>query len=202
MAAPIIGAVGLGSSLLGGITGAAGSLMQGSAQSKSYKYQAGVAQLNKQVALQNAEYSIRAGETQAQQSGMKTKFMVGKEKAAQGASGVDVNVGSTQQVRESQEQVGRMDQSIIRDNAGRRAYSYEVEATNYEAQSKADLAAAKTSKTAGYIGAFSSILGSATSVSSKWMQGQQAGLWGGSGGGSNPTDLGYSGYDQNSSWGG
>jgi hypothetical protein len=179
MAAPMIGMLGMGSSLMGGLTGALGSIMGGSSQSAMYKYQAGIATMNAKVAKQNAEYAIQSGESQSFQSGQKTRFQIGQQKTAQGASNLDVNSGSPSQVRDSQQAVGMVDQSTIRTNAGRKAYGFEVESAQDTAQAGADLAAAKNATTAGDIGAFSSIIGSAGSVSSKWLQGNQIGLWNG-----------------------
>ncbi len=185
-----VGATGMGASAGGGILGAVGSIFQGQAQAKAFQYQAGVAEINKKIALQNEDYSIRAGEVEANRSGRKTGFMIGEQKAVQASRGLDVNSGSNVGVRDSQHQVGEMDMATIRESAGRRAYGYKVEAANNEAQAQIFKASAKTSKTSSYINAGASILGSASSVSSKWLQGQQVGLWGNSNGGG-----GDSGYD-------
>jgi hypothetical protein len=48
-------------------------------------------------------------------------------------------------------------------------------------QATLDIAAGKNAAAAGDINAVSSILGTAGSVSSKWLQGNQVGLWGVSG---------------------
>lgn len=174
-----MGPVGIGAAALGGGVSALGQLFGGGAQSSMYKYQAGVAQMNAQIARQNAEYSIRTGETEALQSGWKSRFQGGEIKAAQGRSNLDVSSGSARQVQESQHMVGQIDQNIIRENAGRRAYGYLTEAASQDAQAKADTAAAKTSQTASYIGAAGTLIGTAGSVASKWMQASQYGMFGG-----------------------
>lgn len=179
MAFPI-GAVALGATALGGLVSAGGSLMQGAAQKKMYDYQAGVAQINKKIALQNSDYAKQVGEVQAQQSGMKSRFQAGQIKTAQAASNLDVNSGSAKDVQESQAELGQHDQAIIRSDAAKKAYGYQVEATQQTAQSQIDTFAGKNSQTAGEIGAVSSILGASSSVSSKWLQGQSSGIWGGS----------------------
>lgn len=161
---------GMVSTAAGGILGAFGAQEQGEAQSKMYQYQAGVARINQKIAEQNADYARAAGEVEAQKSGMETRARVGQIRAAQGASNLDVNTGSAAAVRASQQAVGQEDEAIIRANAARKAYGYEVEATQDKAQVGLDTMAASQSKTAGDIGAMASILGEASSVSSKWMQ--------------------------------
>lgn len=167
--------MGLGAA--GSILGAFGQQQAGQAQASMYTYQAGVAQMNKTIADQNAAYALASGEVQAQQEGMKTRAEIGQTKATQGASGVDVNRGSSVDVRASEAEIGAENQALTRSNAARVAYGYQVEGAQATAQSNIDLMAASRSKTAGTIGAFTSLLGGASSVSSKWMQGNQAGIF-------------------------
>jgi hypothetical protein len=72
-----------------------------------------------------------------------------------------------------------MDQAQIRDNAAKVAYDYSTKSTMDLNQASLDVMAGENAKTAGDINAMSSIIGTVGSVSSKWMQGQQMGLWGG-----------------------
>ena len=174
-----VGGAGMGMTAAGGILGAVGSLFGGQAKSKSLKYQAGVAQMNALVAKQNAEWAIRSGESEALKSGRTTGQMIGQQKVAQAAGNLDVSRGSPAAVRESQHEIGLIDQDTIRTNAGRRAYGFEVEAANQEAQAKVSMAAAKTAKTASFIDAGSSLLSSGSSVASKWLQASQVGMFGG-----------------------
>lgn len=191
---------------LGAITSAEGSKQAGEAkarasmsqaasyeaQAKMEEYKAGVARVNKQIAEQNKDYSLKIGETQAQAEGMKTRFQVGEARASGGASGLDVNRGSKARVIESTEAVGEQGQAVVRADAAKRAYGYDVEATNLEAQAKLDemgasnlrigvagaTSAAADYRTAGDIGATASLLGGASSVASKWTQASSAGMFG------------------------
>lgn len=192
MAGPLAG-IGIGATILGGVTGAAGSLMGGASQSAMYNYQAGVAQLNSKIALQNADYTQTAGGTAGYQSGLKTAAIVGQEKAGQGASGLDVNSGSAAAVRGSTTSLGQYDQDLIATNYAKKAYGYEVASATDIASAGADKIAGSEAETAGDIGAASSILGSVASVSSKWLQANTVGV--GSGGRSgiglyDPTNYG------------
>jgi hypothetical protein len=48
----------------------------------------------------------------------------------------------------------------------------------YTSQAQLDTLAGRNARTSGMIGAASSILGGASSVSSEWLRGQSLGLWG------------------------
>lgn len=147
-----------------------------------YNYQAGVAQMNAQIAKQNADYATAAGEVTAQESGMQTRFKIGETVAQQGAGGLAVGSGSNARVVSGEQAIGQQDEAIIRSNAARQAYGYDVQAAQDTAQSQIDQFAASNAKTAGDISAFGSILGAAGSVSSKWLTAGQQGVFGGGGG--------------------
>lgn len=182
MADPVT--IGMALSAGGSLINAYGKASSGESTASMYQYQAGVAQMNKKIALQNADYARVTGEVEAQGSGMKTRALVGEIKAHQGASNIDVNSGSGVAVRDSQLEVGYQNQSIIRSNAARKAYGYEVEAAQAESQSQIYTMAARGSKTGGYIGAISSLIGGAGSVADKWYQ--YGSKYGDSGAGGNP----------------
>ena len=167
----------------GAITSAIGSNFAGQASGQSYQYQAQIAQINSQVAKQNAAYATEVGEVDAQQSGMQTRAQIGQTKAIQGSSGLDVNTGSGAAVRTSEAEIGVENQNIIRANAAKQAYGYEVNAAQFTNQASLDIASGANAVTAGNIGAFSSILGGAGSVASKWSQASTAGMFSGGGSG-------------------
>ena len=186
MAAPVALA-GIAATAVGGVTSAIGNIFQGQATSQSYQYQAQIAQINAQVAKQNAAYAQETGEVEAQQSGMQTRAQIGQTKAIQGASGLDVNTGSGAAVRGSEAEIGVENQNITRANAAKAAYGYEVNAAQFTNQASLDVASGANAKTAGNIGAFSSILGGVGSVASKWSQASSQGIFSGSGSGFLPS---------------
>ena len=191
MADPIIGGIGLASNIAGGILGAEGAKYQGQAQANMYNYQASVALMNEQIAKQNADYAAATGEVEAQQAGLATRQEVGATRAAQGAGNIDVNSGSNLQVQKSEVAIGQENQSVIRANALKRAYGFQIEGVQDVAQAGIYDYAAQTSLKAGDMGAMSSLIGMAGSVSSKWLQGRNVGMFGGMfGGGSSGGILG------------
>lgn len=194
LGASALGSIGTGASAAGGIVGAIGNLISGGANKKMYDYQAGIAQINKKNALQDADYSRAVGETEAQTSGMKTRFTLGKIVSGQAASGLDVNSGSNQRVQEGEQAIGTHDEAVIRSSAAKRAYGYEVEAATDEAQSQVYKMGGKNAETAGMIGAATSILGSASSVAGKWLDASKVGLYSGNVGGGGVNFNGTGGY--------
>lgn len=182
LGASTLATIGTGASAAGGITGAIGSIIGGNASKKMYDYQAGIAKINQRNALQDADYARSVGETEAQTSGMKTRFTRGKIVSGQSASGLDVNSGSNQRVQEGEQAIGTHDQAVIRSSAAKRAYGYETEAATDSAQSEVYKMSGQQSQRAGQIGAATSILGGATSVAGKWLDASKVGLYSGSDG--------------------
>lgn len=174
----LLGTIGLASSGASGALGIFGSLFGGSAKADAYKYQSSMAMYNAAIAKQNEKYSLDVGEQQAEKQGIAGAAQAGQIKAAQAASGLDVGGGSAKAVQESQHLVSQMDLNQIREKAAKTAYDFSVQAVNYENQAKGYNKAASNARTESVLGAVSSFIGSAGSVASKWMQGQQLGLWG------------------------
>lgn len=170
-------AVGMGAAAGGSILGAFGAAGAGQAQSQTYAYQAGIAKVNATLDRQNASWTEEQGEVASLQSGQKTGFMVSSQKVAQSGSGLDVNTGSAAKVRDSQLEIGQLDQNIIRTSAARRAYGFQIGAATKDAESEMDLTAGANASKTGTIGAITSILGGASSVASKWSQGSAAGVF-------------------------
>lgn len=172
------GAVGLGASLAGGMLSAYGAQKDASATQSMYNYRAQVSRINADINRQNAAWARDKGERETVQYGMKAAQQRGGIITAQAASGLDVNTGSAKQVRESQQKIVDMDTSQIRSNAAKIAYDYETKAVMDDNQSTLDIMSGKHAKQAGDIKALGSILGTVSTVSSKWQQGSSIGLWG------------------------
>lgn len=175
---------GMGAGVGGTLLSAFGALTSGNAQASQYSYQAGIAQMQKKVALQNRDYVLAAGETEAAQYGLKTKNIAGKIVAGQGASGIDIGGASSVAVRQGQQLITDMDMAQIRNNTARKAYGYTVEAATDQAQSDMYSAAASNVKKAIPFNIAASLLSGTSSVASKWLQYKSTFPQGG-GGGSN-----------------
>jgi hypothetical protein len=171
------GAVGLGATLAGGILGAVGAQKQGESQQQMYNYKAQVSKINADINRQNAAWARDKGEKEATQYGMKAAQQRGQIRATQGASGLDVNSGSAKEVQRSQEKIKDIDMSTIRENAAKIAYDYETKAVMDENQAELDKMGGEYAKEASNIKSIESILGSVSTVSSKWQHGSSIGLW-------------------------
>lgn len=174
--------VGIGATIAGGITQAAGAKAAGQAALQQNNYQAGVAEINSKIAKQNADYARNQGEIQATQYGIKSAQRQGAIRAGQGASGVDVNTGTAVDVRESQKKISDMDLAQIRMNASKTAYDFDAQAVGFDNQAQLYKMAGANAVVAANYQATASILGTVSSVASKWTQGSQMGMFGGSGG--------------------
>lgn len=156
--------------MLGAGVKAYGNIQEGEAKNAQAQFQAGIAEHNKILAYQNADYSRQVGEVDAQTSGLKTGQIIGQQKAAQGASNLDVNFGSNVQVRESQHEIGWHDQQVIRSDAARKAYAYEQEGVTQTMQADLYRRAGADALQAGEINATSSIIGGITSTADKFAK--------------------------------
>ncbi len=173
-----VGAVGIGTSRVGGLLSAFGANQAGQRQQDMFNYQAQVARINSQIDKQNEEYARNKGEIEATQYGMKARQQMGAIRVTQGASNIDVNSGSAVDVQNSQRKIAQIDTQQIRSNAVKVAYDYDVKSTMDLNQASLDVMAGENAKKSGDINAAASILGTVSSVSSKWMQGNQQGMWG------------------------
>ena len=171
--------LGMGASAGGSLMSAGGAIASGISNSKMYDYQSGIAKLNQQIDSQNAEFAVQTGEQQALQAGLKQGAQMGQIKAAQASSGFDVRSGSAAQVRTSQAGLNTLDTNIIRSNAAKTAYNYQMQGTVAGAQASMYQMAGANALEAGGIGAASSILGGISSVSSEWTQAQRVGMFNG-----------------------
>jgi hypothetical protein len=180
MADPIsistMAAVSMGTTAAGGVLGAIGNVFKGDSTSAMYQYKAGIAMLNKTINTQNAAWAREAGDTQAEISGLKAGQNIASTKVSQAAGGADVNTGTPSQIRTDQGAAAEFDQNVIRWNAAKQEYGYKAKATMDQAEANLDIASADNAKTAGYLDALGSIIGSASSVASKWQQGKTIGI--------------------------
>lgn len=115
----------MGLSSLGNILN---TITQVSAARARGEYESGIAQTNATIARIQAKQALEAGDVMASRANTKTRSIVGSVRAQQGASGIDINSGSSALVRNSVQAAGAEDELTIRTNAARRAWGYETEA--------------------------------------------------------------------------
>ena len=149
------------------VLSAGGAIMQGMAQADAAAYQAQVARNNAEIARNNqvtmennAKATEAAGAARADQEAMQTRELIGRQKAAAAASGLDVNTGSPVDITSGTAGMGMLSGLNIRDETNRRASAlrqqgqgYGMQAENFGVQASAADSAASSAMTAGIIGA-------------------------------------------------
>ena len=156
----------------GDIAGGIGNLVEGFAGGRAADFQAQIAKNNAQIARYNAQSATEAGNAAAVQSMLRTRAIVGQTKAAQAASGIDVNSGSALDVQASERMLGMMDALTIRSNAARAAYGYQAEAGNQMARAASLKQRGKMARISGFMDASGTILEGASSVDRQRRQWQ------------------------------
>lgn len=172
-----LGAVSIASSIGGGILGAFGASNKADAESGALAYKAQVARNNAIIAERNASAAIVSGSTKGQINDLKTKSLVGQQLVTQAANGLDVNSGSNLDVRQSTADIGRLDTLTIIANAGKEAVGYLAQAAGFESEAVLQDMGADYAKDAGELNIMSSLLGSATSVSDKYLGFKSKGIF-------------------------
>jgi hypothetical protein len=143
-----------------------GAVMQGMAQSQAAEYQAQVARNNAEIARNNqitsennARATEAAGAARADQEAIATREMVGKQKAAAAASGLDVNSGTPVDITSGTAGMGMWSGLNIRDETNRRAsalrsqgHGFGMQAENFGVQASAADSASSSAMTGGILG--------------------------------------------------
>ncbi len=161
----------LAAGVIGGGISAAGQLEAGQATANAANYRAQVAKNNALIAEQNATYAEQAGQAKGTVQSLKGAQIAGKIKAGQGASGVDVNSGSSVAVQAAAREASKLDTETVLNNSQLEAYGYRTRATSEEATAGLEELTAKQAPIGAEIGAAGSLLSSASSLGYKWSTG-------------------------------
>lgn len=170
----ILSLVGTG---LGTVMQMVGQQQQAKSQASQMRYQAQVSENNAKIARQNAEWSAHASEQKVAEEGQKTRQTVGAIKAAQAASGVDVNTGSAVDVRSGAAETGQLNAITLRSNAARQAYGYLTDETGAKAQAELDRSSASNTEAALPGQMVGTLIGGVTSAAGNYTQMKQNGVF-------------------------
>ena len=138
----------------GMLVSAAGSASQGQAQKKA-------AEANAKVQTIMANDAIERGKANEASQRRKTAALKGKQAAMFGASGGEINTGSSLEILADTAQFGELDALRIRSNAEREAFGFLSAAAISRSEGK-------NAQTSGNLKAAGSIIGAAGVVSGKW----------------------------------
>lgn len=123
-----------------GATGALAALSAGNAYSQSQAissqadYRTRIAALNSRNSELRAKDAIERGEEAAGRHKTQVRKLIGAQRAALAAQGIDVNSGSAMEVQNDTAKLGELDAMTIRNNAWREAMGYRMQGNNYIAE--------------------------------------------------------------------
>lgn len=152
---------------------AIGSYYSAQAQKEELDFQARMAEINARLAEGQAQNALLAGQREEQKARLETANIKSRQRAGMAANGVDLSVGSAQNVLTSTDLVGEVDANQIQANAIASAWGYRTNAVNLTNQAGRSRSAAGAISPMG--SAASSLLGNAGSVASTWYTMSKAG---------------------------
>lgn len=172
------------------VLGAVGQMEQNAAASRAAEYRAQVAannaavsRQNQQIMENNAKTTEAAGAAKGDIEAIKARELLGKQKVAAAASGLDINSGSALDIRAGTAGMAMLTDLNIRDDTNRRAASLRQQGANFASQGdnfdiEGDAArtAGAAAETAGILGATGSILGGAAKTNSLLGEFQRTGV--------------------------
>jgi hypothetical protein len=144
---------------------------------------AAIAKQNQQIMENNARTTEAAGAAKGDQEAMKARELLGRQKAAAAASGLDVNSGSALDIRAGTAGMAMLTDLNVRDDTNRRAAALRQQGANYAAQGEnflIDAEAARTAgsaaETGGILSATGGLLGGAAKTGSLISEYQRTGV--------------------------
>lgn len=155
-----LGAIGTGAGVLGQIN-------QQAAMGAQQSYLAQQSRQRQMLADQAAADATQRGEVAVQKQRDLTGQRIGTQQAALAAQGTDLS-GSPTDILGDTARAGELDALTIKSNATREAYGYEVQGAGYGAD-----ASMRDTFRPSYLGAGTSLLMGASSLSDKWAKFQQ-----------------------------
>lgn len=168
MAISTASALTLGATALSTGMGVYSSLRRGKAQAAQLRYQADAARQNRDLAEQRAGAQRRQGYETMIARRQETASLIGRQRAAGGASGAAVDVGSHLDVQADTAARGEID-AINAYNQGIDAgYNDDIQARDCGQRSAAYDAGAGAARRAGHLNAMSSALGGIAELGSTW----------------------------------
>lgn len=156
----------------GAVMGAAGAYSKAKTQKSVLGYEAAVARNNQIITDYQADIAEQVGAAREQSQRLKTAGMVGDQRAALAANGVDVGQGSAAEIVGTSKFMGERDALTIRDNAAREAWALREQGKGYGAEA-AFYQSSADSVNPG-LSAFTSLLNGASQVAGSWYANKKA----------------------------
>lgn len=116
---------------------AAGTIVSGVNTRKSLRYAAKISDRNAALDRAAAQDALERGRIEEERQGRRTRALLGDQRAAAAANGVEVDFGSMGYLQDDTRMVGFEDAQTIRQNAMRESKGYEISAWNRKADASA-----------------------------------------------------------------
>lgn len=152
----------------GAASSAVGAYYGAQSQKIGMNASADLADINARMSESAAQSTLLTGQREEQKSRIATANLKGTQRAALAANGVDLGVGSANNILTTTDVMGEVDANTIQANAVRAAWGYRTQAVNQTNQ--ANMSRASASAISPLLSGATSLLGSASSVASGWYR--------------------------------
>lgn len=157
----------------GAATSAVGAYYGAQSQKASLELSAGMSEINARMSESAAQATLLTGQREEGRSRIATANLKGAQRAGLAANGVDLGVGSANEILTTTDVMGEADANTIHANAVRSAWGHRTQAVNQSNQ--ALMSRASASAINPLMSTATSLLGSAASVAPGWYQYSKAG---------------------------
>lgn len=141
--------------------GAASAYVSYDTNKQAGKVQEAMAENNARLAADDAANAMAMGDRESEQQTWRTRAILGQQRAAVAAQGIDPTMGTPLELLGETAMFGEVDQQTIRLNAARNAWGFRAQETNIRNQSALDRYSTKQKGTATILSGVSSLAGSA-----------------------------------------
>lgn len=148
--------------------GVMSSIQQGKARQAQAEYQADVARQNQQLAEQQASAQRKEGYDNMIAKRQETAKLIGRQRAAAGASGATVDVGSSLDLQADTAAQGEIDALNIYNQASDKAYGTQLQGWGYGQQAAGYDAQADAAGSSIWSNAAGTALGGIAQIGSTW----------------------------------
>jgi hypothetical protein len=128
----------------GAITNYGTAYSQSQALKAQGEAQKAYAQMNAKLAEAQAGDAIARGEREAKEHGKQVRQLVGSQRAAIAAQGIELDDGDAEALQIDTETIGAQQMLQIKNNAWREAWGFKTQASSYQAQGEMAAATART----------------------------------------------------------
>jgi hypothetical protein len=160
----VMTAIALGTAIGGAVMSGVGQIKAGNAAARAAESQAQQLEFNAGVADLQAQDATQRGLEEEQRFRTQVRGLVGSQRSALAAQGIDVGSGSAADVQADTAYLGELDARKIRANAQREAWGYEVEAADLRMGADVARKGGQAAKSASRWGVANTVLGTGSSL--------------------------------------